>query len=261
VSEVIVGFWNCTLSKTWFTLTMEQRIVKLRAAVLSVDVEGRIRSQAGAGRQAIQTIFVAPEYAFCRECPDSESKKIGKAALQTDAEGYQQLLSALKMLTRQFPYVLLAPGTIAHTKNESAMNTCIAVLGGNVRSVFHKKEGVGEVRVRKEVDGEVTEGDGLTFKPGTGCGLVAEGGKTFLLHICRDATITPDAQAPTFDVHIVVGQGVGADAIAKRGTQLLIVADFGSYGVTDLRTNKKLLCYRKDTLLDCDIHFYRAQID
>jgi hypothetical protein len=248
VPDVVVGFWNCTLSTDWSTLTMEQRITKMRAASFSVDIEGRMQSKAGL--EPIQTIFVAPEYAFSKECPANQAINLRKPAFQTDAAGFEQLLTAVKEETRKRPYMLMVPGTIAHSKNEEAMNTCIAVLGGRVRSVFHKKEGVGEVQ----------EGDGLAFKPGTGSGLMTESGKTFLLQICKDATVAADAGAPTFDVQIVVGQGVGEAAIARRGTHLLIVADAGNYGVIDLRTNRKLLFYRKDKVLDCDIYFYRAVI-
>jgi len=249
MAAVVVGFWNCTKFADWFDLTMERRIVKMLSASSVVAAEGLARSTDR--HEPLQSIFVAPEYAFS----NPELANAAKPAVQTDTNGYWLLKQALVKHTGRHPSMLMAPGTIAHVNSHyKAMNTCMVAYQRNIIT-FDKKAGVGEV----------CEGDGLEFKPGSGVGRMTiqrPGAENtiFGFQICKDATEVSAVPPPDTDVWIVVGQGVGKAAVLRDAKKLLIVADIGNFGVYEGRIRNELASYRKDTILGCDIHFYLARL-
>lgn len=240
--KVVVGFWKCTMHHGWRQFTLTERLRKIRTAMFSVDVEGRMRSTGLAN--SIHSILVSPEYTFSADTAAAYPLQ----ARQTDAAGFKQVLEALKAESRARPQLLMIPGSIAHAKYDDAMNTCIAVLGGRVRSVFHKNSDVGET----------ADDDGLTFKPGVGSGSFTENGTTFLLQICRDAFLGM-AQVVNPEVQIVVSQGMNA-AIPRLSTRTLIVADTGDCYIVDIATGRLAKPYREDEVDGISLYYYLVDI-
>jgi len=256
--KAVVAFWNCVMSEDWFELTMSQRLQKLKAAVVASDVQGGAKVPRG-GRHAIQTIFVAPEYAFSKECL-GDDQRIPLPALHTDRVGVELWAKTIRNLGFAYPHILFVPGTVAFATAGLGRNRCM-FAHGNKRHVFDKKNPVGEVVV----------GGDLKFAPGTGFDIYrqdGENGNRFLMHICRDAIVeTGRGEA---DIHIVVGQGVGrwkkegdgdkAHFISKQAGKLLIVADCGSYEVYDYRTGISLPAFFNSKVEACDLHCYEVDL-
>ena len=257
--KVVVAFWNCVMSVDWYELTMAARMKKFKDAVQNANNIG-LAKNSEIPHNGIRTIFVAPEYAFSNECVTETDKALLKAVVQTDKAGRDLFVSTITQLGAAYPDMLLVPGTISSAVGGVARNTC-AVVHGNKKLSFDKKEELGEVAA----------GDGLRFGPGEGCGLYTQdgdAGNTFLMHICKDATVEPGSGAPTVDVHIVVGRGVGRwqgvgdkkDFIRPRANKLLIVADGGSYEVYDYRKHIQLASCFRSKIVGCELHYYLADM-
>jgi hypothetical protein len=233
--RALVAFWNCTISKHWSETNLQKRITSLQAATFTAQVEADTKM--GAGSRIDTWIFTAPEYAFAQDhvLPASNI----------------QVQATLSQITSKYGSLLLVPGTIA-VKDASnyAKNLCQVYQNGAEVCSFGKKNGVGEVAANS----------GLTFSNGQGYGTFALNAITYGVEICKDAT---DGVLPNnVDIHIVVGQGVGHNAIHNKATRYLIVADsLGNHGVFNYTAGgQEVKPYRKEASLGEDIYYFLIDV-
>ncbi|HEU0078701.1 MAG TPA: hypothetical protein VFQ76_13700 [Longimicrobiaceae bacterium] len=246
----LVAIWNCTMGQNWNTLGMDRKLVAFRGAFHQARQKAAV-TWAVDPAHAPQCIFVAPEYAFA-----DPHAGAAKPVEQTSTAAVEELLRTARDLTQEHQGVLAVPGTVAFREKVSneyyrAWNASFACYRGAVLTRFEKRSGVGEVTPQETIGTPR-----LGFMSGLGYGTFTLNGRSYGLEICADATHGGTLPGQV-DVHVVVGQGVGAAAIANKGTQYLIVADPGNFTVVDSTgANRHRRVGTEDSLEGTRIHYY-----
>lgn len=252
----LVAIWNCTMGQNWNGLTMDRKLVAFSAAFQKARQKAAITwSVSHDPAHAPHCIFVAPEYAFAD--PDAGN---AKPAEQTSVASVDELVRTARALTQEHQGVLAIPGTVAFRERVTddyfrAWNAGFAFYRGAVATRFEKRTGVGEVTPQDTIGAPR-----LGFMSGLGYGTFNAGGHSYGLEICADATNGGTLPARV-DVHVVVGQGVGAAAIANKGDEYLVVGDPGNLAVVDSTVaNRVKRAGSEDTMEGTRIHYFTVDL-
>lgn len=252
----LVAIWNCTIAPGWNALTMQRRLAAFGAAFHTARQKAGVTwTVSHAHADAPHCIFLAPEYAFAD--PDAGR---AKPVEQTSADRVNDLLRRARELTQDHQGMLVFPGTVAFRERVAsdyyrAWNAGFACYRGNILTRFEKRVSVGEVTPQDTIGTPR-----LSFTSGLGYGTFTVAGRTYGLEICADAT-NGGTLPNQVHVHMVVGQGVGAAAIANKGTQYLIVADPGNYAVVDQTgANRQKRIGSEDALEGTRLHYFTIDL-
>jgi hypothetical protein len=108
MAKLFVGVWAVgTQTPTWVERDRDARCAELENALTATEtLRGKQKGDPNG-------LFVAPEYMFSLE----EAKRPQDARFQMDAANAQMLKTRLSELSKQFPKILLVPGSIAFSKS------------------------------------------------------------------------------------------------------------------------------------------------
>lgn len=244
-----IAFWNWVPDHGWQKKKFADRVSCMASAVFTAEIELRMKL----GKPADETwIFVSPEYTFA----GIETADQGKPAMQTSTANETSLLSEMASLTRDYPKLLLAPGTIAVAEQKSvaphqARNTSHAYYGGASAWRVDKCVSVGEISASDKST------NFLAFKAGLGYALATVANCTYGAEICKDATGTGTLPNQV-KRHIVLAAGAAHDNVANKATELQIIADWGKPSVYDYtgEAKKEIKPYGKEETRGTLLQYY-----
>ncbi len=243
--DTLVAYWDTPTNHDWTDetetgMTLFQKIAALGQATEAAAHEAELVLNGGDQ----SWIFIGPEYSFgqSRHLTVDEMNRV-----QWSCEG----------LSTRHKRMLLIPGTapvkgpkVRSSGVQKAINKCVAYHDGAKVASFGKKNPVGEV----------AEGSGLTFEAGAGKGTFSIGDTSFGIQVCKDATIEGVLDSDV-DVHIVVGQGVGIEAIRRKCGRYLMVGAYGTHGVWDCTgAPEKIDSFKTGSAMGVTIHYTRVAL-